>query len=236
MKSTLLTAGLSLVTLSLWSQDSTTTGHILYEDIRDISDSRWVQNRPDMPTEIKSKWDTYFTPEYSHCVFHPEEQEEAMNTGGVQVRMMRWEPKDEIYIDFSSLVMTYFKEFMTKEFLIQDTLNMKGWKMTGKQGIVLGYPCMEMKSMVNDTVPVLAWFTPRIPVRTGPLEYVGFPGAVLYVNYNDGERTISAVRVNMGRTQEERPEVPEDGEEVTMDEFETIEREKTEQMRRRWGR
>ncbi len=236
MKTNLLFLSILALPISLWAQDSTSTGRIIFEEIRDISDNQWIRNRPDMPTEIKSKWETHFTPQYSHCTFLPEEPEDDMNTGGVRVRSMRWEPKDEIYIDLEAEVMTYYKEFMTREFLIEDTLNMDGWKMTGKQGIVLGYPCMEMKTFVDDTIPVLAWFTPRIPVRTGPLDYVGFPGAVLFVDIDNGKRTLSAVDINMGRTQEEVPEIPEDGFEVSMDEYREIEREKTAEMRRRYGR
>lgn len=234
------TASLWLIALigpiSAFAQDSLTTGHIVYEEITDISDSRWVQNRPDMPTEIKSKWDVYFNPQNAHCSFHPEEEEDDFSTGGVQFRRMRWEPKDVYFLDFLNRRYQHYTDFMSKEFQVLDTLSMEGWKFTGKQGIVLGFPCMEVKKTEHDTVDIIAWFTPRLPVSAGPKEYVGFPGAVLYVNIDDGKTTISAVNVQMGKVPEEELEVPEDGEEVTRDEYKAIVEEKTREMRRRWGR
>ncbi len=219
-----------------YAQDSTTTGHILYKDITDISDNPWTRNRPDMPTEVVNRWDLYFNPQNSFCTFHPEEEDDDFATGGVSFRMMRWEPKDVFYMNFVERRFRHYNEFMGEEFNISDTLSMQGWRMTGKQGIVLGYPCMEAKKIENDTVEVLAWFTPRIPVSTGPVGYTGFPGAVLYVNIDDGQRTITAERINMGRVSPEEQEYPDDGEEMNRKEYETLVEEKTAQMRRRWGR
>lgn len=140
------------------------------------------------------------------------------------------------YMDFQARKYHQYNEFMGREFYISDTLSMQGWRMTGKQGIVLGYPCMEAKKVQDDTVTVLAWFTPRIPVSTGPMGYTGFPGAVLYVNIDDGQTTISATNIIMGRTSEEELEFPNDGDEMGREEYETLVKEKTAEMRRRWGR
>lgn len=235
MKTTLFGLLMVVGCISLNAQDSTTTGHITYDEVIDISDNRWVRNRPDLPNEMTRKWDLYFTPEQSFFTYKPEEQDDAFNTGGVSFRMMRWEPKDVYRLDFPSLY-TQYTEFMGKPFLITDSLDMKEWRMTGKQGIVMGYPCIEAKKMVMDTVPVIAWFTPRIRVKTGPAEYVGLPGAVLFVDIDNGTRVFTATSINMGEVAQESPTMPEDGEEVTMDEYQAIVEEKTQQMRRRYGR
>lgn len=236
MKSTWLFAFMALTSTFALAQDSTTTGFILYNQIVDISDNPWTRNRPDMPSEIETKWQTYFTPEGSYCTFKPETQDDGYNAGGVQFRSWRWEPKDVYYMDFQARKYHQYNEFMGREFNISDTLSMQGWRMTGKQGIVLGYPCMEAKKVQDDTVTVLAWFTPRIPVSTGPMGYTGFPGAVLYVNIDDGQTTISATNIIMGRTSEEELEFPNDGDEMGREEYETLVKEKTAEMRRRWGR
>lgn len=230
--------GISAIALSIsgYAQDSTTTGYILYNQVVDISDNPWTQNRPDAPTEWETHWETYFTPEESYCKVKPQKEEDAFNTGGVQFRSMRWEPKDVYFMDFENRDYHHYNEFMGREFNISDTLSMAGWQMTGKQGIVLGYPCMEVKKMQDDTVQVIAWFTPRIPVSTGPVGYTGFPGAVLYVNIDDGKTTISATQITMGKTTPEPIEFPEDGTEMGKEEYETLVREKTAEMTRRWRR
>lgn len=239
MKKLLLSALSAMATLFCYGQndqDSTTTGFIIYDDIRNLEDSPWRRQRPDMPTEYTTKWDLYFNPTYSHLQYHPEKEDNESSTGGMRMRMFRWEPKDRYYLDFTERSYTHYTEFMGKEFLVSDTLLPEGWKFTGKQGIVMGYPCMEMSTFEEDTVPVIAWFTPRIPVSAGPLEYVGFPGAVLYVNIGDGERTITATSIQMGRVPEEDFEKPEDGEAVGKEEYDEIVRKKTEERNRRWGR
>lgn len=239
MKRLALVLAVLASTLSSFGQDSTTTGYIRYKSIRDMSDNEWMRRRPDMPTEITQQWDLYFTPESSDCTFRPEEEDDDFNTGGMHMRMMRWEPKDVYHIDFATQFFQHYTEFMTKPFLITDTLNMDGWKLTGKQGIVLGYPCIEARTTKYDTVDILAWFTPRIRLKTGPQEYVGFPGAVLYVDYDDGLYVITAEAIVMGKTrpeEEETPEIPDNGEEVTREEYEQIVIEKTAERRRMYGR
>lgn len=223
-------------TLSSYAQDSTTTGYIKYKTVRDISDNRWFRNRPDAPSEIEMYWDLYFTPEESYCTLHPEEEDDGFSTGGMSMRMMRWQPKDIYHVDLSNGTSLQYTEFMTKSFLISDSLNMDGWKLTGKQGIVMGLPCIEAKTTVMDTIDVLAWFTPRIRLKTGPQEYTGFPGLVLYVDFDNGKYTITAESIQMGVLREEEVEMPTRGEEVTREEYDEIVEEKTAEMRRMYGR
>lgn len=223
-------------TLSSFAQDSTTTGYVRYKTVRDMSDNPWMRNRPDAPTEFIQHWDLYFTPQESYCTFRPEEEEDDFSTGGVQMRMMRWEPKDVYHADFENGTSTQYTEFMTKPFIISDSLNMDGWKLTGKQGIVLGLPCIEARRVVQDSIEVLVWFTPRIRLKTGPQEYQGFPGLVLYVDYDNGKYTITAESIQMGATREEEVEMPTKGDEVARDEYDEIVREKMEERRRMYGR
>lgn len=233
MKKLLLSVPIFIGSISLYGQDSTTTGHVHYKRVTDISENEFVQNRPDIPTEIITEWDLYFTPEESYFVYHPEEAENDISSGGATFHMMRWEPKDIYHIGFQDRSFTHYTEFMGKPFLILDSLDTDDWKMTGKQGVILGYPCMEVSSVIEDSVPVLAWFTPRIRVASGPSAYVGFPGLVLFVDIDNGKTTISATKVSMGTLIQEAPEIPDDGEEVSQDEYDAIVKEKTDQARRR---
>lgn len=189
-----------------------------------------------MPDEITQNWELYFSDTASYYSFKPEDQDDGFNTGGMSMRWMRWEPKDVYYADFTENIYKHYTEFMTKAFLIEDQLSMEGWKMTGKQGIVMGYPCMEASKMSEDSVQTIVWFTPRIRVKTGPGEYMGLPGAVLYVNIDDGKQTITATQIRMGALREESPEIPDEGEEVSQSEYDEIVKEKTEEMRRLYGR
>lgn len=221
-----------------FSQDSITTGYIQFKEVIDLSDMPFRRRGADVPEQHIQHWDLYFTPNESYCEFRPEDEDDGFSTNGGNVRFFRWEPKDVYYCDFNANTSIQYTEFMQKPFLISDSLNMDGWKLTGKQGIVQGYPCIEAKSLVLDSVEVLAWFTPRIRVKTGPQEFTGLPGAVLFAEYDKGKRVISAEIIQMGRLikEEDKPEIPERGEEVTREEYQRIVAEKLEERKRLYGR
>jgi GLPGLI family protein len=105
---------------------------------------------------------------------------------------------------------------------------MSGWKLTGKQKTILNYTCTE--AVKTDSLrTVTAWFTSAIPVPAGPENYVGLPGMVLEVNINNGETIIMAVSINAALDEEELVK-PEDGKQVTEEEFNAIVDEKLKEM------
>lgn len=59
---------------------------------------------------------------------------------------------------------------------------------------VLDYTCTKA---VNDS-GVVAWFTPLIPVNSGPLSYHGLPGLILQVNDLNRKMVVSAKAITNG--------------------------------------
>ena len=84
-----------------------------------------------------------------------------------------------------------------------------------------------------DTTEVEAWFTPQIPLPIGPDEYGGLPGAILVLTVDGGKQTFKASSIDLDATPE--IEQPEDGREVTQEEFDGIVEEKMEEMRAQMG-
>ncbi|HRJ14480.1 MAG TPA: GLPGLI family protein, partial [Saprospiraceae bacterium] len=89
------------------------------------------------------------------------------------------------------------------------------------------YECL--KAMLQDTSEqVTAWFTPQIPVQTGPAGYGMLPGLILEVNVDNGTRTIMVTNLDL------KPvpsiEKPSKGKKVSEKEFKTIEAEKMKEM------
>ena len=82
------------------------------------------------------------------------------------------------------------------------------------------------------TIEVTAWFTPQIPVGHGPGEYAGLPGLILELNVD--RTTLLCSKIVMNPKDLPTIEAPDKGTVVTQDEFETIVKEKTQEMRDNW--
>lgn len=82
-------------------------------------------------------------------------------------------------------------------------------------------------------IVVTAWYTPQIPVSTGPAEYHGLPGLILEVS---ADRTVMlCTKIVMNPQDKEPIDKPSKGDIVTRDEYNTIMKEKIEEMREMYG-
>lgn len=187
---------------------------------------------PGLPDKIENKTVLYFTDKAS-VYKNAEAGEDAMNVdqeadGGQMVVMRMAPPENIVYCDLESKTVTQQRDFMQRKFLIEAPLQSDGWKLTGKQKFILNYPCQEaMRADSTDTVSV--WFTPALPVSTGPMEFIGLPGLVLEVNVQNGMEVITATSVTK-ETDEKQIEKPKDGKKVTQEEFDKIVAEKLKEM------
>lgn len=82
------------------------------------------------------------------------------------------------------------------------------------------------------TIEVTAWFTPQIPLGHGPGEYAGLPGLILELNAD--RTTLLCSKIVMNPKDLPSIEAPSKGSVVTQDEFESIVKEKTQEMRDNW--
>ncbi len=72
----------------------------------------------------------------------------------------------------------------SKEYLVSDTLAKKEWLYSNDTKIIGGYECQKA-CFVNEyrdgSDSTFVWYTKKIPLPFGPLDYFGFPGLVLEV-------------------------------------------------------
>ena len=76
---------------------------------------------------------------------------------------------------------------------------------------------------------ITAWYTPQIPVSSGPDKYYGLPGLILELN--TGRTTMLCTEVSINTKDVIKIEEPKKGKEVTRDEYNKIVKIKTEELR-----
>ncbi|MFB6305613.1 MAG: GLPGLI family protein, partial [Flavobacteriales bacterium] len=197
--------------------------------------------------------------------YHEKEGSQGFSKGGMQMHMSMMSRKnDKRYINFKTGKVVQQKEFMGKMFLIDDTLDKDlKWKLTGDKKKVKGLLCKKAtlkldssiagnfggrysSRMKSDSVDaeLEAWYTPMIPISTGPQGLHGLPGLILAykiegtTNANGKEMDFSykmtVKNINVGNVKEEI-EKPDKGKKVTKKEYQKITKEKIEEMREMRG-
>ena len=150
-----------------------------------------------VPEFRSSKMELFFKGD--ECFYKPVEEEEEDEPeqgggGGPRIRMRR--PQAEIYRNFATEVRVEQREAMGKKYLIEDSIKIKAWKMTGETRKILNYDCM--KATFNDTARkqnLVVWFTDGIELPGGPGSMGSLPGMILAADMNDGEMAWTATKV-----------------------------------------
>ena len=144
-----------------------------------------------------------------------------------------------------------------KPFLVKDELQKYEWQLTGETRKIGDYNCQkavyervverrsfkmfsggdeqEENSMetVKDTVSIVAWFTPDIPVSHGPDDYWGLPGLILEVN--NGTTTLVCSKLVLNPEEPVKLDMPAKGKVVDSKEFAELQQAKMEEMMKKYN-
>ncbi len=229
----LIPIALLLLSVTHVSGQDIQQGTVIYEDVSKLDfklEGEMAHLMKDMPKERRVKQVLYFNREASVYTAKKEDPKDiAVDQPGIKI-MMGGQAENILYLDLATKEMTEQKEFMTRTFLIKGEMPSQEWKISGKQKIILDYPCME--AIQTDTAGVVtrAWFAPSIPVQTGPEKYSNLPGMVLEVNIDDGKRTLLAQSIDFDTPVKEFLTKPKNGKKVSKEEFDKIVEEKMKEM------
>lgn len=167
----------------------------------------------------------------------------------------------DIYKDVQEKMYINKRELFGKVFLIKDNIEPTKWVMTGESKKIGQYNAFkatytkEVEEQVfsfsrrqqqnNDQennnpaqpktklVTMTAWFTPEIPVSTGPAMYGGLPGLILEIS--DGNRTMLCTKVVINPKEKIKIKEPSKGKIVSNLEFKKIQEDKMKEMRERYN-
>ncbi len=143
-------------------------------------------------------------------------------------------PAAESYIDLAEGRIVETHDFMGRTFLVVDQRPEYEWRLTSEQAEHLGYMVIKATAE-HDSTTIEAWFAPQIPVQGGPGPYGGLPGMILVVSVDDGHIKYFATEVALGELEEGLVEKPEEGREMSREEYDKVVEEKMEEMRKLMG-
>lgn len=163
-----------------------------------------------------------------------EPREVTMSSGGATLKMEFSGGQDAVehmrYTALADEQAVEQRDFMGRAFLITEDLDEPAWKLTSEQSTYEGYMTMKATAVI-DSMNVVAWFTPEIPVSGGPDTYGGLPGLILVLDVDDGTRTYAARSIELGVEHSEEEWVrPDKGRRVTRAEYDEIVEEKMKEM------
>lgn len=213
----------------------TNTGKVTYKETVDLAAAmQQVEMEGPMAAQIADllpkeqiiQKELYFSPEASLYADAPKKEEKYKSGNGINIDMFM--PEEKTYTDLKAGQSLEQKEFMTRKFLVTKEKEKTAWKMTGKQKTILNYPCQEAVT-VKDSNEVSVWFTPAIPVSTGPRGLGGLPGLVLEARV-DKLLTITATSITNDTTDAKKIAKPTEGKKMTEKQFEAMVKEKAEEM------
>lgn len=249
MKKVLLYA---IMALPLWMMAQNTSGVITYAE---VIQTKWTppadmdpamkaqieQMMKNAPKSVTNYKDLSFNQEFTYYKVSPKQeqidaeraaQDNMEGRGGGGMRRMMFNNKGIHYGDLKKGKYLDQRLFFDKEFLIKDEPKKLQWKILGEAKQIAGHVCQKAATMI-DTVQVVAWFCPTIPVSAGPNGYGQLPGMILEIS-PDERTTITAETVEFKPMDASDFEQPKSGKVVTKDEYDQIVKEKMDEMREEW--
>lgn len=188
-------------------------------------------------------------------MFKEDEQLEAPQRHGMVMVMVETGGSGVMYKNTKEKRYTNQNESFSKLFLIQDELEEINWALGSETKNIGEYTCYKAtfkrevevrqsgisvngdKDLEEDSKPemkeitITAWYTPQIPVNTGPSEYHGLPGLILEVNDGTTIMMCSKVVINPEKTIEIKE--PTKGKKITQKKYDVMMEKKMEEMNSR---
>ncbi|MEK9516561.1 MAG: GLPGLI family protein [Flavobacteriaceae bacterium] len=247
---------LSLVTFSLFAQDF--QGKAYYMSKSKINPEFGKNIPPERKKRImermKSDMEKTYVLDFNSTVslFYEEERLDVSGGNGRFNFMSFMNPiQGVIHKEYATKTFTNRVELFGKYFLIKDTLPESKWVLSGESkniGQYLAYKATLTREIPqevfqfgrqsdNDSgqkpkmkkVNITAWFSPQIPVSTGPAKHGGLPGLILEVSTDN--TTMLCTKVVMNPKEKIKIKELKKGTKVGLEEYEKIRKDKIEEMR-----
>ncbi|MBB2950148.1 MULTISPECIES: GLPGLI family protein [Sphingobacterium] len=209
MKPLLLLVILSFTKItSIVAQNQSSENLIIYERSLNMHAFIKAQNNSDQSIPIDLKINEYrkTNPQFlkvnyklefdkDHSFF--QEIKNSQNTnGGIYEQYTELQIRNTIYTKHADSMYQIEKELFNNKFFIKDKKKQIRWKITNENREILGYTCIRANGVLNDSIYVVAFFTPSIPYDVGPECIGGLPGAILNLYLPDDNVSYISKEIN----------------------------------------
>jgi GLPGLI family protein len=155
---------------------------------------------------------------------------------GAGMRMRFRTPQNEYYINQGQSRRSVLQEFMGKKYLIEDSLKVIPWKFDSEMKEIKDYQCKKATWYNEERKQnITAWYTDKLRPFLGPEGFATLPGAVLMIDINDGERMVTATKIEARPVKKSELKLSGGGVKTTQEEFTKIRDEQMERMRANGG-
>ena len=261
MKNYILLLLLSLITLNSFAQEFQGKAYYMSKTKMDPNFGKNMppERKQRMMERLKSNLEKNYELDFNSTssLFYEEERLGVSGADGRFNFMSFMSPFQGIlHKEFGTKTFTNRLEFFGKFFLIKDSLPNSKWILSGESkqiGSYMAYKAStsrevpqqvfqfgrqseneEKKKPKMKTINITAWFTPQIPVSTGPDKHGGLPGLILEVSTDN--TTVLCTKVVMNPQYKIKIKEPNKGTKVTQKEYEQIRKDKIAEMREMYGR
>lgn len=159
----------------------------LYKKFTDDDTRNWIKE------EDKNKIDMfelYFNDSIS--LFRPQESD-------LKETMSWTTSKNQVFQNFNKNYRMTVKKIWGDEAFLEDSLNVRQWKITDNKRTICGYSCRKAIWQANDSVSMYAWYCEEIVASVGPESFYGLPGAILGLATEDGGIVYFAKSVEIAK-------------------------------------
>jgi len=170
--------------------------------------------------------------------------------GGMKTMVMSFGGSNSAGVYYKNVQENRFSnqtEIMGKRFLVKDKLPEYKWELSSETKNIGNYICYKatfteevennntifqdgepVEEIEKETIITTAWYTPQISVGNGPGKYQGLPGLILEIN--DGKKTIVCTKIILNPSKKISIQEPKKGKIVSQKKFLEIEKQKSEEM------
>ncbi|MFA5620035.1 MAG: GLPGLI family protein [Weeksellaceae bacterium] len=145
----------------------------------------------------------------------------SQSSAGMILQQITAMDKEPLFKDIKERYYLKPYDFFGQSYLMKDSLQDFKWKITKEKMQIAGFDALKATGVMNDSVNVIAWYSPKLNFKDGPDRLWGLPGLILKTefNMNDADMVITAINVNV-RENELKIKKPNKGKILTEKEFE----------------
>lgn len=139
--------------------------------------------------------------------------------GGMIANQITSMDKEPVYKNIKDSYYTKAYSF-GKTFLVKDSLQKFNWKITKEKEQFAGFDSYKATGVMNDSIQVTAWYSPKLNFKDGPDRLWGLPGLILKAEFimNGADMVITAKNVAV-KEDDFKIKRPEKGKTLTEKEF-----------------